>query len=109
MECVVVKSRLISSAAYYNASGKLCVWFQTGKCAVHDNISDAVFRNLISAESPGFYYHNFISRTKKSGQVKPSPIRRLAAALILTIAMLHGSATVITAGPEELPSTYALR
>lgn len=70
MECAVIKSKLISSAAYYSDSQELCVWFHSGRSAWYKDVSRAVFRNLAEAESPGFYYEFHIR-----GRY-PSPERR---------------------------------
>jgi hypothetical protein len=37
------------------------VWFHDNRCAVHHGVSEAMFRNLVEAESPGFYYRQYIA------------------------------------------------
>jgi hypothetical protein len=84
MECVAIRSRLINSAAYYPESKKLCVWFRTGRCAWHDDVSATLFRNLVDADSPGFYYKNYLARAAAPQRANPGRLMRLAAMLAIT-------------------------
>jgi hypothetical protein len=85
MECVSIQSRLIASAAYYRRDGKLCVWFNSGRCAWHHNIGEAMFRNLANAESAGVYYSNYIASHKTPQGRRAGAIPRLAAFALLSI------------------------
>lgn len=101
MECVSIQSRLISSAAYYRRDGKLCVWFNSGRCAWHDNVSEAMFRNLAKAESAGFYYSNYIGNRRNHRGEKAGKLPKLAAFALLSMLMLGLSGVVIQSGQEQ--------
>jgi len=91
MECVIVKSKLIASVAYYRDTQKLRVWFHNGRSTTHENITSEVFQNLVSAESPGFYYQYYIATRRKSRATRPGNVRKLAAAIAVAVAMLGAS------------------
>src|SRR4051794_16995385 len=101
MECVSIQSRLIASAAYYRRDGKLCVWFNSGRCAWHDNISDAMFQNLAKAESAGLYYSNHIARHRQPQSRKAGAIPRLAAFALLSILMVGLSNAITYSGTGQ--------
>jgi len=105
MECVSIQSRLISSAAYYRRDGKLCVWFNSGQCAWHDNVSEAMFRNLANAESAGLYYSNYIAGRRKHGERKASRLPKMAAFALLSVLMLGLSGAFIGYGPKQTAFT----
>jgi hypothetical protein len=98
MECVLIQSKLIASAAYYRNAGKLCVWFHSGKSAWHENISDAIFKNLVHADSPGFYYNTYIRGRRMAGASAASaarsrwPFAKLTASLALATVIFSASA-----------------
>src|SRR5262249_43472816 len=55
MQQVPLASRLLASVAYNPDSRTLHVWFRNKRHATHQHISEAVYLNLINAESAGFY------------------------------------------------------
>jgi hypothetical protein len=91
MECVVIKSRLIASVAYYRNAKKMRVWFHSGRSALHDNVADSAFRNLVNAESPGFYYSNYIRSRVAKPQSRGMLSRRIAFASIISLGMVFAS------------------
>jgi hypothetical protein len=100
MECVSIQSRLISSAAYYRREGKLCVWFNSGQCVWHDNVSDAMFQNLAKAESAGLYYSNYIAGRRRHQERKASRLPKMAVFALLSVLMVGVSGAVITSGTK---------
>jgi hypothetical protein len=103
MECVSIQSRLIASAAYYRRDGKLCVWFNSGRCAWHDNISEAMFRNLARAESAGLYYSNHIARHKRPRARKARVLPRIAVFALLSMLMVGLSDAFTYSRTEQAP------
>jgi hypothetical protein len=101
MECVSIQSRLIASAAYYRRDGKLCVWFNSGRCAWHENISEAMFRNLAKAESAGLYYANHIARHRSPQGRRAGAISRVAGFALLSILMVGLSDAFTYSGTEH--------
>jgi len=91
MECVVIKSRLLASAAYYPQSRKLCVWFHNGRSAVHDNVEEGIFRNLTNADSPGLYYSYYIAGRSLPSKPKVPLSRRIAVASVISLGMIFAS------------------
>ena len=91
MECVSFQSRLISSVAYYGMAARLTVWFRSGRCKVHENVSEAVFRNFVTADSPGFYYTNYIAGNGQPYQSGPARRRHLMASLAISVLLLSMS------------------
>lgn len=100
MECVALHSRLIASAAYYRPSGTLRVWFHNNRCAVHDGVSEAMFRNLVEAESPGFYYRQYIADRDVHHSTGLRPGVKLALSLAASLFMLIASGGGLTTGSE---------
>jgi hypothetical protein len=105
MECVSIQSRLIASAAYFRRDGKLCVWFNSGRCAWHDNVSEAMFRNLAKAESAGLYYSNHIARQEMPRGRRAGAITRLAAFALLSILMVGLSDAITYSGTGKTDLT----
>lgn len=56
MERIPIQSRVIQSNTHDSASDTLYVGFRNGEHRIHPNVSVKMLENLISAESPGFYY-----------------------------------------------------
>jgi hypothetical protein len=105
MECVSIQSRLISSAAYYRRDGKLCVWFNSGQCAWHDNVSEAMFQNLAKAESAGLYYSNYIAGRRRHRERKAGMLPKTAAFVLLSVLMVGLSGVIINSGSEHAAFT----
>ncbi len=61
MEWIKLNSKLISEAAYDEADLALHVRFHNGSEKVFSSVFKHTFENLISAESPGFFYATYIS------------------------------------------------
>lgn len=61
MEWIKVRSKLISEIAYDEAGHELHIRFQSRAEKVFPNIPKHMFENLLTAESPGFYYATYIS------------------------------------------------
>lgn len=61
MRRISLNSRLIESVAYNSETASLSVWLQSRRRAIHEDVSHAEYMNLISADSPGFYYTYFIA------------------------------------------------
>jgi hypothetical protein len=98
MQQVALDSRLLSSVAYNADSQTLHVWLRSKRHVVHRDISEAIYANLINAESAGFYYTYYIAR--KEPQVARHYTRtavKLAAACVLSI-VLCGAFTTALAG-----------
>ena len=100
MECVVIQSRLIASVAYYRNTETLRVWFHTNRCAVHRRISQTMFRNLVDADSPGFYYSHYIAERDHDHPTRLHPVRRLVLLLGITTAALFVSGIGLATAPE---------
>lgn len=105
MECVSIQSRLISSAAFYRREGKLCVWFNSGQCVWHDNVSEAMFQNLAKAESAGLYYSNYIAGRRRHSERKASPLAKMAAFALLSVLMVGLSGAIVTSSTESTALT----
>jgi hypothetical protein len=103
MECVSIDSRLIASAAYYRRDRKLCVWFNSGRCAWHDDISEAMFRNLAKAESAGFYYSNYIAKLRRKGAQKGGAHARLALFAVVLLALVGVTNSISDPKAGEAP------
>ena len=91
MECVSLNSRLISSATYYRGAKKLRVWFHSGRYAIHDNVTAGVFDNLVNADSPGFYYKNYIAGRDWSQIKKSNYLLKVSASVVLAAALVMAS------------------
>jgi surface polysaccharide O-acyltransferase-like enzyme len=61
MEWIDLRSRLIGSVAYNRETETLHVWLRSRRHVTHSDISEATFRNLVNAESAGFYYSYYIA------------------------------------------------
>lgn len=87
MTWIRLNSRRLAAAAYDAAHEKLEVRFRNGSTADHRGVTPAMFDSLITAESPGFYYHYYIEPCR-IGQPRPShrmlsyPVRLLCIILI---------------------------
>jgi hypothetical protein len=92
MECVVLNSRLISSAAYHPRQKRLTLWFKSGRSRSYAGVESKIFDVLKEAESPGFFYEHHIARQyqrldgdKKTNWSLPAAV----AALGVTLATSH--------------------
>lgn len=101
MQCVALQSRLIASVAYYRSHQRLRVWFRGRGCAVHHGISEAMFRNLIEAESPGFYYRQYIADRGVHRSSGLRPRTKLMISLGASAFMLAVSQMSLTTGSER--------
>ena len=96
MQQVPLDSRLIASVAYNPDHQTLHVWLRDRRHAIHQNISEAIYNNLVSAESAGFYYTCYIARKEQ-----PAPhhgaraVFRLVAACAISMLLISLSATSI--------------
>ena len=100
MQQVRVKSRLISSVAYNADTQTLHVWTNDKRHLTHTDISEAVYNNLVSAESAGFYYTYYIARKTAAGPGRRSSARTLSkivAACAICMVLISISATSIAA------------
>lgn len=64
MERIQIKSRLITAVAYDLKSSRMEIEFHNGKVEPYSNVPEQIYRNLISADSPGSYYRHHIRRSK---------------------------------------------
>lgn len=60
MERIKVKSRLITAVAYDIQAARLEIEFHNGKIEPYTDIPEQIYRNLLSADSPGSYYRHHI-------------------------------------------------
>lgn len=58
MNRIQLRSRLIAAVAYDLPSSRLVIEFTDGKIVPYPNVPEQIFRNLLSAESPGSYYRH---------------------------------------------------
>lgn len=94
MQRVPIQSRLISSVAYNADTQTLHVWFRNRKHVSHDNVSEAIYLNLVSADSAGFYYSCYLSRKREPARPYAAVIAaKLMAACILSLLLVGASAT----------------
>ena len=70
MEWIAMKSRLLSEIAYNPEREVLHVRLRNNTLKRYDDISPAVFENLRSAESPGFYFNYYIARHHHRSKVR---------------------------------------
>jgi hypothetical protein len=75
MQTVQLQSRLLASAGYNQETQSLHVWFKNRKHVIHAGVAEHVFRNLIEAESPGFYYTYYISDKEPPKKGIYGPVR----------------------------------
>ena len=64
MERIQIKSRLITAVAYDLSSARLEIEFHDGKVEPYTDVPAEVYRNLISADSPGSYYRHHIRESR---------------------------------------------
>jgi KTSC domain len=64
MERIKIKSRLITAIAYDIRSSRLEIEFHDGKVEPYTDIPEQVYRNLLSADSPGSYYRHHIRESR---------------------------------------------
>lgn len=64
MERTELKSRLITAVAYDLPSARLEIEFHDGKVEPYTGVPEQVYRNLISADSPGSYYRHHIRESR---------------------------------------------
>lgn len=86
MKRISIQSRLIQSIAHDSKTGALHVWFRNGKHRIHQNVSAEIVENLISAESPGFYYS--YSLYEPASLAERSHIWKPSFLAVVTLAML---------------------
>jgi hypothetical protein len=65
MQWKTLQSRLISEVAYDEPHEVLFVRLRTKQLKKYQNISPTMYENLVSAESPGFYYSYYIAKRHK--------------------------------------------
>ncbi len=98
MQQVPIKSRLISSVAYNADSQTLHVWLHDKRHVTHYDVSEAVYNNLVSAESAGFYYTYFVARKDApSRRNSARTVSRLIVACAISMLLVSISATSIAA------------
>ena len=64
MERVQVNSRIITAVAYDMKSSRLEIEFRDGKIEPYTNVPEEIYRNLLSADSPGSYYRHHIRESR---------------------------------------------
>lgn len=96
MQQIPLNSRLISSVAYNADNQTLHVWLNDKRHVTHHNISEAVYNNLVSADSAGFYYTCYIARKEEAGARSGArTLGKLLAACLLSMLIVSISATSI--------------
>lgn len=60
MEKTVINSRLIAAVGYDASQSRLEIEFRSGKTVPYSDIPEQVYKNLISADSPGSYFRHHI-------------------------------------------------
>lgn len=96
MQRVHLNSSLLSSVAYDAEGRTLHVWLRDKRHLVHHDISEAVYDNLVSAESAGFYYTCYIAPTGSKGRrTGTRTVIKLVAACLISMLLVSISATAI--------------
>jgi hypothetical protein len=78
MEWIALKSRLVSEIAYDAEHEVLFVRLRTKALKRYENVSQIMFDNLRTADSPGFYFSYYIARTRDKS-APPAAGRRMSA------------------------------
>jgi hypothetical protein len=110
MHQVPLDSRLLSAVAYNADSQTLHVWLRNKRHIVHHGISEAIYANLVNAESAGFYYTFYIARKERpAGQSSARIVAKLLVACVISILMIGASTSSLTgsAAPERTLSGQA--
>jgi hypothetical protein len=98
MQQVATNSRLISSVAYDPETHVLHVWMRNRRHFRHADITPAVYQNLISSESVGFYYTCYIAQSKEQGRrFSFRFLIKIVVACVITMFIVSLSATAISA------------
>jgi hypothetical protein len=106
MECVSFNSRMIASAAYYPNLQKLVVWLTSGRSSTYEDVPHNVFNNLVAAESPGYYYSQFIAHRHRQVVAQRSNWA-LKVASVVVIAMAISSFPVVPSPGHQDQTAYA--
>jgi hypothetical protein len=75
---IAVQSKLISEIAYDGRLGVLHVRLRNGEEVTHEDVAPQMVDNLLTAESPGFYYSFYIAKPHERREHQ-SGIARLSA------------------------------
>jgi hypothetical protein len=99
MQHVPLDSRLLSAVGYNADSETLHVWLRDKRHVVHHGISEAIYANLLNAESAGFYYTCYIARNEpQAARHYTRTVVKLAAACLISIVLCSAFTTAL-AGP----------
>jgi len=98
MHQVPLDSRLLASVAYNADTQTLHVWLRNKRHVVHQDISEAIYSNLINADSVGFYYTCYIARKEqRAGRHAARTVVKLAIGGLISILMFCAFTTALAA------------
>ena len=106
MQQIALDSRLLSSVAYNADSQTLHVWLRDRRHIIHHDVSEAIYTNLVNAESAGFYYTCYIARKEpRSARHTTRTVTKLVAACLLSIVLCSAFTTALAAPPALSSAT----